>query len=120
MDALVEAPQILVFVPEGIFRVTAPFLDASGELDHLINGLFAVQAHDVIQEELVLLLLGFPRDSGEHFRKQRDHDFGPALPDEGEGTVKIKEHMRDLGSGSEAGGELDVTGKAVDKRHGRV
>ena len=56
-DAFIQAAQIFLFVPKWVFGLATALPDALGQLNHLINGLFAVQPHDVVKHELANLPL---------------------------------------------------------------
>jgi len=80
-DAFVEAAQVFVLVPKRLARSAAALLDPVRQLDHLVNGLFAVQAHDVVVTQPAAAFFGFPRVPWEKLGKHGDHHLGPALPD---------------------------------------
>ena len=81
MNALVEPPQVFLFIPQRIARLAAAFFYALGKLNHLIDRLFAVEPHDIVEHKLAHLIVGFARATGQYFREHRHHDFGPAFAD---------------------------------------
>src|SRR5439155_20181961 len=51
-NAMVQSSQVFAFVPKRFARLSATFPDALRELNHLVNRLFSVLAHDVVVEQL--------------------------------------------------------------------
>ena len=78
----IESMKIFVLVPERFARLAAPFLDTIGQLDHLVDSLLAVKAHDVVRHERAHRFIRFIGAAREHFHEHRDHDFRPALADQ--------------------------------------
>src|ERR1043165_9800254 len=66
-DALVQTAKVFVLVPERVARLAAAFLDALGQLDHLIDGLLAVEPHDVVEAELAAGFLALVWERGKGF-----------------------------------------------------
>jgi len=90
----------------------APF-DLRAELDHLVDGLLARQAIDELghdARQLLLALAGaqFEQDLDHH----RHHDGLPAFADQGQRSVKVKQHGADPAAFDVGIDDLDVcTGK---------
>lgn len=99
-----------MFVPERLAGLAAPFANAVGKLDHLVDGLFAVEAHDVLEREALAVGVGLARQLRQQLGEHGRHDIGPAFADERERAVEVEEHVADLGPRREAGGELDASG----------
>src|SRR5205085_4939211 len=78
-DSLLEPAQILVLIPERLARLAATFPDPVGELNELVDGLLAVQSHDVVGYQLAGLAVRFIRTARQHFQKHGHHDLGPSL-----------------------------------------
>ena len=53
-----------MLVPERLLGVAAALADAIGELDHLVDGLLAVEPHDVLEREPPAVVLGLARSGG--------------------------------------------------------
>ncbi|MFM1942451.1 MAG: hypothetical protein RI897_1433 [Verrucomicrobiota bacterium] len=103
VDADVEAAEVFVFVPERFLGGAAALFDAIGELDHLVDRLLAVEAHDVVEHQAVERFIRIAFLPGKHFDEHGDHDIGPALADEREGAVEVEDHVTDSGAGLEGG-----------------
>ena len=95
-DVRFEAAEVFVLKGQGLIRLAAALADAVGELDHLVDRLLAVQAHDVVEDESAEAFFGFARQAREGLDEHGDHDFGPALADQGDRAVEIEEDMADL------------------------
>src|SRR5438105_14635560 len=94
-DALFEPAKVLMLVPERLARRSAAFSNPFRELDHLVNRLLAIEPHDVLITKPAALFLSFARPRRQHLHEHGNHHFGPALADERERTVEIKQHMAD-------------------------
>ena len=82
-----------LFVGERIVWCASAFLDFFTELNHLVDGLFAGEAVDKFGDQNAVFRFGFAGvEFGEYFDHHGDHDFAPALANERQCAVKIKEH----------------------------
>ena len=104
---LIEAAQVFFFVNEWIGWVAPALSDAVGQLNHLVDGLFPVEAHDVLVEDLAGLLFRFAGAPRKQFDEEREHDLGPALADEGKGAIEVEESVAEMRTRAEAGAEFD-------------
>src|SRR2546430_8269565 len=116
-DPLVQAPQVLILIPERFARLTAALPDGLRGLNNLINRLFAVLPHDVVTHQLPSLVVRFSVATRQHFQEHRDHDFRPTLANQGKRTVEIKQNMADAGARCEAGTEFDQLFERGNGRH---
>src|ERR1043166_9407923 len=110
-NALVQAPEVFRLVPERVFGFAATLANALGQLNHLVNGLFAIQPHDVVEQELAPRLLGFTGRAREHFHEHGQHHLRPALANEGKGAVKIQKDMADSRARGETRAEFHGSNK---------
>ena len=78
--------------------------DPRGELNHLVDSLLAVQAHDVVEHQLPDLFVRFTGKARKCLNKHRHHDLGPTLANERERTVEIEENVADIGASLEGAG----------------
>ena len=92
-DSFIKPSQVFMFIPERFLGRTAPLADAVCQLDHLVDGLLPIQAHDVIQTNAFPFGLRLARKGGEHFCEHGGHDLRPALTDDGQGAIKIKDDV---------------------------
>ncbi len=94
LDAFPQEIQILLFIIKGVFGRASPCADQISQTDHLINGLLAGGLGNKVFHEGNELVLGL---AGVQFLEvtdqQGDHHLLPALPDEGDGSIKVKENM---------------------------
>src|ERR1043165_9715 len=107
-DALVQTAKVFVLVPERVARLAAAFLDALGQLDHLIDGLLAVEPHDVVEAELAAGFLALVWERGKGFDEHGNHDLRPALADEGEGAVEVQQDVAEVWPGRKERAEFDA------------
>ena len=107
-DVLLQPPQVFVLVPERLARLAASLLDPLGKLDHLVDRLLAVQAHDVVEHQLPDLVVRLAGKARQGFDEHRHHDLGPSLADQRKRAVEVEEHVADLGARLERGGQLDA------------
>ena len=110
-DPPVEPAQVFVLVPERLARLAAALANPIGQLDHLIDRLLAVQAHDVFVGQALDVGLVFAGQAGEHLDEHRRHHFRPALADQRQRAVEIEEHVADFRPRAEAGAEFDQPGE---------
>jgi len=64
LDPEVEPAEVFVLVPERFPGLAAPLADPRGELHHLVDGLLAVQTHDVLEGEAAAIGLGLTGQRG--------------------------------------------------------
>src|SRR4051812_18105634 len=81
-NAPVQSAEIFGFIPVRLFWLSSAFPNALRKLNHLVDGLFAVQAHDIVIQQLAPGLIGFARDAWKHLQEHWEHHFRPALPDQ--------------------------------------
>ena len=62
-------------------------------------------------------LLGLTRQRRQHLDEHWHHHLGPALADQRQGSVKIKEHVADVRPRGEARTEFDQTLKGGGRKH---
>lgn len=92
VNTLPEEVVVLVFVVESFAGSAAAFGDFLGKLDHLVDGLLAVELHDEFLDLLMEFVTGFfGRGLSEDLDHHGNHDFGPAFANQGEGAVEIEE-----------------------------
>src|SRR5262245_50407525 len=104
-----------MLVPERFTRNSAALLDPIGQLKHLINGLLAVQPHDVVVTKLPPASLRVAGHFRQHLDKHRDHDLGPALAYQRKRAVKIKQDMANLWPRPESSYEFHQPGELVGR-----
>ena len=88
--------------------LAAALADPLGELDHLVDGLLAVEPHDVVEGQLAAVGLGLARQRRQHLDEHRHHDLGPALADQRQRAVEVEQDVADPGPGREARAEDDL------------
>src|SRR5439155_15467226 len=116
-NALVQPPQILVFIPERFAHFSTALVDSLGELDHLVNGLLAVLTHDVVVEHLPGCRFGLTPHWRQHFEKHGHHHLDPAFANQRKGAVEIEQHVADAGTRCEAGAEFNQAVKGTCAKH---
>ena len=92
--------------------VSTPFFNSLSQLDHLVNGLFPIEAHDVVEKQCAARFFGFARERRKEFDEHRHHHLRPAFPDQRKGAVKIEKDMPDLRSRRERRRELHQASKS--------
>ena len=75
-----ESAEVLVFIGQRFGRLSPALANAVGELDHLVDGLLAVEAHDIVGHEPPEVVLGLTGEGRQRLDAHRHHDFG-ASPD---------------------------------------
>jgi hypothetical protein len=100
-----------VFVPERFLGGAAAILDARGELDHLVDGLLAVETHDIVEAKLAALNLRLAGQRWKHLDEHRHHHLRPALADKRERAVEVEKDVADVGARRETRRKFDVTEK---------
>ena len=103
LDPLVEPAEVFVLVPERFRGLAAPLADALGQLDHLVDGLLAVETHDVVEAKPAGARLGFAGQRRQHLDEHRHHHLRPALADQRQRAVEIEQNMADAGRGANVG-----------------
>ena len=114
-DALIEPAKVFVFVPQRLARGAAAFGDAFGQLHHLVDRLLAIQAHDVVEADLAAGGLRLARQAGQHLDEHRHHDVRPALANNRQRAVKIKQDVADVRPGGEGGGEFHPPAESMGR-----
>ncbi len=118
LDPQVEPTEVFVLVPERFPGLAAPLANSLGELDHLVDGLLAVEVHDVLEGHPGALGRGLTRQCGEDFGEHRHHDLGPALADQRQRPVEVEQDVADPGPSRERGLKEDLTGELGHHRAG--
>ena len=80
----------------------AALADPLGELDHLVDRLLAVEAHDVVEDHAADVGLGLARQPRQGLDEHRHHDLGPSLADQRERAVEVEQDVADLRARLEA------------------
>jgi hypothetical protein len=107
-----------MLILQRLARHAAPGADLVGQLHHLIDRLLAVEPHHEFFDVLPQLLAALRGRRGrEDLDHHRNHHFGPALADQRQGAVKIKQDR--AASPPRQVGVEDLDARAGEKRRGR-
>src|SRR5688572_20826907 len=119
-DAFVEPSKVFRLVPKRITRFTAAFLYPIGKLDHLVDRLLAIEAHDVVDHELTSVVVRFARLARQELDKQGNHHVRPALADQRQGAIKVEQDVADVRTRRKGRTELDQSLEGRSMQHRRT
>src|SRR5262249_22607782 len=76
-DTSLQPPQVFAFVVKRLLRLSPALSDALRQLDHLVDGLFAVEPHDVVEAKLAASFFGLARLRRQQLGEHRHHYLRP-------------------------------------------